>query len=147
MHRVNKQKHGRPERTDHARRGFLKYSFIFLSGAVLQKSDKVFSSGKEDTGFLKKEFKSGFPLRNSEFSLVKDNGEIYLLPNFSFGKGLYFHRLNKVSGLIWELSDGKHSVNDIFLEITSKYEVDKKECLADLSEALTKMEQEGIIRF
>ena len=86
---------------------------------------------------------------------VKDNqavtrsiaGETIIVPIRSgVGDLDSIYTLNEVGTSIWQLIDGQRSVDQIIEGIESEYEVSKDQASQDVSDFLSALEAEGLIR-
>ena len=86
---------------------------------------------------------------------VKDNqtvtraiaGETIIVPIRSgIGDLNSIYTLNEVGTSLWQLIDGQHSVDQLVEQLSKEYEVSKAEAAKDVSDFLTTLEAEGLIR-
>jgi hypothetical protein len=53
--------------------------------------------------------------------------------------GLSTHVLNKTAGFIWELADGKLSIDEIVVRLCERFEVSSEEARADVEQLVAKL--------
>jgi hypothetical protein len=53
--------------------------------------------------------------------------------------GLSTHVLNKTAGFIWELADGKLSIDDIVARLCERFEVSSEEARVDVEQLIAKL--------
>lgn len=56
------------------------------------------------------------------------------------------YTLNGVANEIWEMLDGKRSVEDIIRKLGEEFDVDRETLTADVTRVVTELQQEGLIR-
>ena len=76
----------------------------------------------------------------------KIDDEFILVPiRQDVGELSSIYTLNEVAGRIWELIDGKCSVEDIAKKIIEEYEVESQEAESDVCYYLEQLENKGLI--
>jgi hypothetical protein len=81
------------------------------------------------------------PVRNREAAFRRMEGhEVVILPS-----GASTHVLNPAGSLIFEMLDGRHTVNEIVAAIRDEYEVDEERARTDLAEFLAELESLGMM--
>lgn len=56
------------------------------------------------------------------------------------------YTLNGMANEIWEMLDGKRSVEDIIRKISEEFEVDRETLTADVMRIVDELQQEGLVR-
>jgi hypothetical protein len=51
-----------------------------------------------------------------------------------------------VANEIWEMLDGKRSVEDIILKLGEEFDIDQETLTADVTRVVTELQQEGLVR-
>lgn len=69
-----------------------------------------------------------------EVVVIKDNG-------------LSTHILNKTATLIWEMCDGKRSIDEIAASLFDRFDVSLEEARADTRETIENLTKAGIIKY
>lgn len=76
-------------------------------------------------------------------SIVSDMNGDKVMMNIRNGK---YYNMGKVGGRIWELVETPHSINKIIVQLTNEYEVELKECEAQVMSFLELLSTEGLIK-
>jgi hypothetical protein len=61
--------------------------------------------------------------------------------------GLATHVLNKTAAIIWELCDGKRSIDEIAAVLCERFDVSPEEARADTKETIENLTKVGIIKY
>lgn len=59
--------------------------------------------------------------------------------------GRNVHNLNKVGSVIWEMSDGTHSIKEIVTRICERFDVPFDKTLADVMEFQTQLAKKNLV--
>ena len=70
-------------------------------------------------------------------------GSFFIIVDDSDEKSI--HRLNVTSAFIWELCDGKHSLEDISKKLVSEYNINLIEALSDCSNQISVFFDKGLL--
>ncbi len=79
--------------------------------------------------------------RNDEIVFSEIDDQIVLM---SIDNGTYYS-LDAIATRIWELLEQPRNLNSLVATLTSEFEVDKKQCTADVSHFLEKMENNKMV--
>ena len=94
------------------------------------------------SNLLDTNLKKQYPLQNKDYELTELDDEIILF-SVKFEKAIY---LNSSAQLIWQLCDGKYSVNDIIADLQEQYP-DESLIEQQVLEAFDKMLEDDVITF
>ena len=61
--------------------------------------------------------------------------------------GQVVHVLNEVAGFVWDLCDGKHTINDIVKTAVDSYDISAEEARADIEDCLKSLEDLSAISY
>ena len=81
------------------------------------------------------------PNENEVAAKVMD-GEAILI---NLSNGIYYS-MDKVGGLIWEMIEGKHSLETIVEVISRRYEVSSEQARTDVERLADELVQEGLVK-
>ena len=56
------------------------------------------------------------------------------------------YTLNGMANEIWEMLDGKRSVEDIIRKLGAEFDVDEETLAADVTRVVNELQQEGLVR-
>jgi len=112
---------------------------------------------KKQPQISKEVFLKSIPIRNPNLTWKKyPSGEIAVIIKLEEKKrGFKFIKtpkekkilLDKVGSFVWELCDGKHTVDDIINELVSKYKLHRREAEASLTLYLRMLSQRLLVGF
>lgn len=85
--------------------------------------------------------RSDIPARSRD-ALSTETDDVTILMSMASGR---FVELNPTARAIWDLTDGRASVDDIIAHLAGKFAVTPEECAADVAEVYGKLEAEGLI--
>ncbi len=83
-----------------------------------------------------------FPKRNEDVHSTMLDGESVLL-NLHTGR---YYTLNVVGSIVWDLSTGDRSLNEVVATICEKFDVTARQAQDDLLDLVVELDQEGLIQ-
>ena len=80
--------------------------------------------------------------REEEVAAKVIDGEAILI---NLANGIYYS-MDKVGGLIWEMVEGGHSLEEVVAAVVTRYEVDREQAEADVRRLAEELLQENLVR-
>lgn len=81
-------------------------------------------------------------LRSKDLVAANMDGDTVMM---SIESGHYFG-IGGIGSRVWELLEFEVTLSDLMASILNEYEIDEEACLNDLSEFISKLAKEGLVR-